>query len=66
MENIGTMEVNNLSNRILVGLQIKVFIFANTFNATNTRKCKMNTSTFKDLINTFEYRYFAKYYRFLF
>lgn len=40
MENIGTMEVNNLSNRILVCLQIKVFIFANTFNATNTRKCK--------------------------
>lgn len=55
MENIGTMEVNNLSNRILVGLQIKVFIFANTFNATNTRKCKMNTSIFKYLINTFEY-----------
>lgn len=56
MENIGTMEVNNLSNRILVCLQIKVFIFANTFNATNTRKCKMNTSIFKYLINTFEYR----------
>lgn len=66
MENIGTMEVNNLSNRILVCLQIKVFIFANTFNASNTRKCKMNTGIFKYLINTFEYRYFAKYYRFLF